>query len=112
MHWQELQGVQAALNPFFRDATIEDLSSLSGFEQVIIESGCPFDSKIENGNTTYYDLEGLSSKSDSMVFVADSGCKVVGSGYAQIRESKQCFVTEHDCYFGFTKLSVKVELSR
>jgi len=83
------------------EANLDDLSTLLTLEQAIIESERPFDSCIKKSDTTYYDLETLIANADSQVVVADTGDEIVGSGYAQIRTSQQCFITEHFCYLGF-----------
>ena len=34
----------------------------------------------------------------------ESGAEIIGSGYAQIRQSKSCFTHEKHCYLGFIYL--------
>jgi len=89
------------VQPLIRNATIADLSALLTLEQSIIDAERPFDSQIREGDTTYYDFDALISNPDSSVVVADTGNKIIGSGYAQIRESKECFTVESHCYLGF-----------
>jgi len=83
------------MKPTIREATLDDLSSLRSLEQKLIEIERPFDS------CPYYDLENLIVGPDSHVVAVDTGDKVVGSGYAQFRDSKSCFAPERHCYLGF-----------
>jgi len=89
------------MKPTIREATLDDLSSLRSLEQKLIEIERPFDSCLKEGLITYYDLENLIVSPDSHVVAVDTGDKVVGSGYAQFRDSKSCFAPERHCYLGF-----------
>lgn len=85
----------------FREAKIEDLSQLLELEQCIIEAERPYDSELKTTSTFYYDLKELILSSDSHLVVAEVGHQLIGTGYAQIRASKECH--KHSChtYFGF-----------
>lgn len=87
-----------------REATLEDLSSLLTLEQNIIDSERPYDPFIREDNVTYYDIPELISNSDSYLAVVESNDVIVGSGYAQIRESKTYHTHESHCYLGFIYL--------
>lgn len=91
-------------DPVFREATMADHSSLLELEQKIVDAERPFDQDIRESNVTYYDLESLVSSADSFLVVVESGSEIIGSGYAQIRASKECFSHETHCYLGFIYL--------
>lgn len=84
-----------------REAEQGDLSSLLKLEQKIIEAERPYDSNLKERDTTYYDLSGLISDTDSYLVVVESNGNIVGTGYTQIRVSKECHIHEAHCYLGF-----------
>lgn len=90
--------------PMFREATIDDLSNLLRLEQNIIDFERPYDPHIKESGVTYYDFEYLITGSDSYLLVVESGGKIVGSGYAQIRPSRECLSHDSHCYLGFIYL--------
>ena len=79
------------INTEIREAVIEDLPILKIFEQEIIQFERPFASNIKKDPVTYYDLKELILQKDSQVLVAIIDNKIVGSGYAQIQNSKPYF---------------------
>ena len=87
-----------------REATLDDLSGLLKLEQGIIDSERPYDNFIKEDDVSYYDIPKLISDADSYMVVLESDRKIVGSGYAQIRQSKACFTHKNHCYLGFIYL--------
>ncbi len=84
-----------------REATNSDLPVLRELEQRVIEAERPFDASIRNDETHYYDLCDLISNQDSCLVVAEESNEIVGTGYAQIRASKEAFTHERHTYLGF-----------
>lgn len=87
-----------------RPATPEDLSRLRELEQEIIDSERPYDAFIRSENVTYYDLENLIADPGSYLIVVEAEKVIIGSGYAQIRQSKASHSYEQHCYLGFIYL--------
>ena len=87
-----------------REASAEDLSSLLRLEQRIIDSERPYDPFLKEDDVSYYDIPNLISDSDSHLIVLESDSEIVGSGYAQIRQSSLCHMHEKHCYLGFIYL--------
>lgn len=85
----------------FRDAIPADLSRLLELEQSVIESERPMNPSLKSSETVYYDLPHLISDDNTRLLVVEVGGKIIGSGYAQIRNSKECFVHEKHSYIGF-----------
>ena len=85
----------------FRAATIEDLPNLLELEQKIVDAERLFDPYLKENDATYYDLPELIADSNSYLLVAESDGEIIGSGYAQIRPSKACFMHDRHCYLGF-----------
>ena len=84
-----------------REATPADLSRLLELEQSVIESERPFNSSLKSEDTFYYDLPSLISDDNSRLVVVEVSGKIIGSGYAQVRSSKECLVHERHSYIGF-----------
>ena len=84
-----------------RLATLEDLAILREFEQQIIKEEQPYNDVIKSSGASYYDLAKLINDKHACVQVAVSGDRIVASGYAQIRPSKQAFTHDHHGYLGF-----------
>tara|TARA_R110000787_G_scaffold81036_2_gene175934 strand:- start:91558 stop:92031 length:474 start_codon:yes stop_codon:yes gene_type:complete len=93
------------INTEIREAVIEDLPILKTFEQEIIQFERPFASNIKKNPVTYYDLKELILQKDSQVLVAIIDTKIVGSGYAQIQNSKPYFEPKQYVYLGFMFVS-------
>lgn len=88
----------------FREACKNDHTRLLVLEQKIIDYERPFDQNIKDKNVTYYDIENLIADSDSLLLVVELEGELIGSGYAQKRNSKSCHSHEHHCYIGFVYL--------
>lgn len=84
-----------------RRASLRDKYVLLEFEQKVLEAERPFNSTLKSTDTFYYDLDDLLTSNKSHLLVAESKGTVVGSGYAQIRESKQSLTHDYHSYFGF-----------
>ena len=90
-----------------REATLDDLSCLLELEQRIIDSERPYDQFLMDEDVSYYDIPGLIIDSNSHLVVMQSGAEIVGSGYAQIRQSRSCHTHEKYCYLGFIYLDTE-----
>ncbi len=87
-----------------RKATTEDLPVLLELEQGIIDSERPYDPYIRDDDVIYYDIHKLITGSDSIVAVVETDDRIVGCGYAQVRNSKACLTHDQHCYLGFIYL--------
>ena len=87
-----------------REALEADLPRLRELEQKIVDSERPYDAFLKDDGVTYYDLENLISDPNSYLLVVESECEVIGSGYAQIRNSRLCHVHDKHCCLGFIYL--------
>ena len=87
-----------------RAASIEDLHRLLELEQNIVESERPYDSFLKEEDVSYYDIPNLITSAQSHLIVVESGIDIIGSGYAQIRQSKSYHIHENHCYLGFIYL--------
>ncbi|MEO6684003.1 MAG: GNAT family N-acetyltransferase [Ginsengibacter sp.] len=84
-----------------RPAKMDDLPKLLDFEQGVISAERPFDPFIKEEKVTYYDLKNLIESAESEILVAEIDGKIIGSGYAQIRESKPYWKDNSFVYLGF-----------
>ena len=84
-----------------RAAKIDDVPRLREFEQAVVEYERAFNPCIKPGKVTYYDLEHLLSDKKSLLLVAQLESEIIGSGYAQIRESKNSLIHPEISYLGF-----------
>ena len=84
-----------------RAAVLADLPILKSFEQEIIATERPFNNCLKAESFCYYDIAELIKSDTSTVMVAVDGEKLVGSGYARIRESKAHLTHDQHIYLGF-----------
>jgi len=84
-----------------RKALLRDKPVLLEFEQRVLEAERPYNSTIKLEDAFYYDLENLLTSNKSHLLVAEVKDTVVGSGYAQIRASKQSLTHDVHSYLGF-----------
>src|SRR5687767_9587896 len=84
-----------------RKATIEDLKQLLVFEQDLIKTERPFDPTLKPDPVNYYDLKSLLTSPLTEVVVAETGNKIIASGYARIDKSKPFLKHSHHAYLGF-----------
>lgn len=88
-------------NITIRKATEKDLDTLYQFEQGVIEAERPFDPTLRAGLIHYYDLIGLSRSTKAHLVVAETGNRIVASGYARIDSSEAFLQHTHHAYIGF-----------
>jgi len=84
-----------------REATLEDLPVLLGFEQGIITAERPFDPTLKQEEINYYSIRDMILESDVHVVVAVSQNKLIASGYARIEKAKPYLDHENYAYLGF-----------
>ena len=84
-----------------RPAKLLDLETLLRFEQGIIDWERPFDPTLAKDPIHYYDLEKLILEEDSEVVVAVVDQKIVGSGYAKIKQAQPYLDHVKFSYLGF-----------
>ncbi len=84
-----------------RKALLEDKACLLHLEQKVVESERPYNSTIKSESAIYYDLNSLLTDDVSFVVVAEVNDKIIGTGYAQIRESKKSLKHNKHASLGF-----------
>lgn len=84
-----------------RSAVLEDLETLLEFEQNIITVEREYDDSLKEGKISYYDLKELILAKSAEVVVVEYDNKIVGSGFAEIRESKSFYAHDYHSYLGF-----------
>lgn len=84
-----------------RTATLADLNTLLSFEQEIIRAERPFDEILDQDPISYYDLRQLVLSEEAEVVVAELDSKIIGSGYAVIRDAKPYLNHKKYTYLGF-----------
>ncbi|MEO6611444.1 MAG: GNAT family N-acetyltransferase [Chitinophagaceae bacterium] len=84
-----------------RQASLHDLETLLLFEQGVISTERPFDPTLKQKDTRYYDLEAMIAAPHIELLVAESGGRVVASGYARIEEAKPYLQHTQHAYLGF-----------
>ncbi|MEE9362863.1 MAG: GNAT family N-acetyltransferase [Cellulophaga sp.] len=88
-------------NFVIRDAVLEDLETLLYFEQGIISYERPYDETLDKDPINYYNLRELILDETTKIVVAEIDAKVVGSGFAQVRNGKPYLRHEVYAYLGF-----------
>jgi ribosomal protein S18 acetylase RimI-like enzyme len=84
-----------------RKATLLDLGQLLAFEQDLIKTERPFDPTLKPDPVNYYDLKTMLSSPLAEVVVAETGNKIIASGYARINRSKPFIKHSTHAYLGF-----------
>jgi len=84
-----------------RKALLEDQAYLLNLEQKVVEAERPYNSTIKSESAVYYDLNSLLTDDASFVVVAEANDQIIGTGYAQIRESKKSLKHSKHSYLGF-----------
>lgn len=84
-----------------RTATLSDITILREFEQGVINYERPFALNLKETPITYYNLEELIQRDDATLKVAVVDDKIVGSGYALIKDAKSYKTPEQFVYLGF-----------
>ena len=85
----------------FRKAKLEDQAYLRILEQKVVEAERPFNDSIKLEGAIYYDLEQLINDDSSYLLVAEANNRIIGTGYAQIRDSKKSLKHQKHSYLGF-----------
>ncbi|MDB9988983.1 GNAT family N-acetyltransferase [Flavobacteriaceae bacterium] len=88
-------------NYTIREAVQDDLEILQEFEQGVIQYERPFAPKLKEDPIVYYDIQNLIERDDTQVLVVVIDNKLVGSGYALIKESAPYKNPSHFAYLGF-----------
>lgn len=88
-----------------REANVDDISRLLYLEQCVIDAERPYNSSLKDKSAHYYDIEKLISCYNSHLLVVEVDSEIVGTGYAQIRDSKPSLKHEQHCYLGFMYVS-------
>ena len=83
-------------NFLIREARLDDLKTLLQFEQELIRAERPYDECIREDPVVYYNLRSILEDHSMKVVVAESGGRLVGSGYA--REAKARTYLDHKTY--------------
>ena len=85
----------------YRKAILDDLYVLNEFEQALIECERPYASNLKEGVISYYDIKSLIKNPDALLYVAEIKGRLVGSGYALIKDSVAYKKPERFAYLGF-----------
>lgn len=84
-----------------RSARMDDLSVLLAFEQEIIKAERPFDPTMREDPISYYDIKQMIMDDKACVLVAETGGKIVASGYAIPKKARHYLDHEEYSYLGF-----------
>ncbi|MEM8489631.1 MAG: GNAT family N-acetyltransferase [Pseudomonadota bacterium] len=88
-----------------REANNQDIPQLRSMEQGVIDYERPLNSSLTSEDTNYYDLSAMIADANTHLVVIEYHSELIGTGYAQIRESRDYFVHEHHAYIGFMYVS-------
>ena len=89
----------------FREANSNDLSQLLEIEQCLIDFERSFNLSLKSKNAIYCNFPHLISYGDSYLLVVELSGKIIGTGYAQIRNSKKALMHPKHSYMGFIFVS-------
>lgn len=84
-----------------REARKDDLETLLQFEQELIRAERPYDECIREDPVVYYDLRSFLEDKSIKVVVAESGDRIVGSGYAKEAGARAYLDHKTYAYLGF-----------
>jgi ribosomal protein S18 acetylase RimI-like enzyme len=84
-----------------RKASLPDLKQLLVFEQDLIKTERPFDPTLKPNPVNYYDLKAMLTSPLVELVVAETGTKIIASGYARIDRSKPFLKHSTHAYLGF-----------
>lgn len=84
-----------------REARIEDLKTLLGFEQGVIEAEKPLDPFLKREKINYYNIEEMIASEKTHLTVAIIENEIVGSGYVRIENSRDYHKNSLHGYIGF-----------
>ncbi len=88
-------------NLIIRKALSKDQPALLKLEQKVVEAERPYNCTIKSENAIYYDLNNLILDDASHLIIAEHNGDIIGTGYAQIRESKKSLKHAKHSYLGF-----------
>ncbi|GAA5442328.1 hypothetical protein Misp06_00502 [Microbulbifer sp. NBRC 101763] len=88
-----------------RKAEMSDFPRLLELEQCVIDAERPFNSLLKRKSAFYYDIKKLIACPESYLLVAEVDSEIIGTGYAQIRDSKQSLEHKWHSYLGFMYVS-------
>ena len=83
-----------------REASEYDLTILIEFEQEIIKAERAFDNSLKEGETHYYDFKDLIASPKAKIVVAEIDNKILGAGYAVLKEAEPFLKHCEYAYFG------------
>lgn len=89
------------MNISYREANLNDLAQLKKLEQAVVDAERPFNQSIKEGPAAYYDIAALIENDNACLIIAEENEFIIGSGYAQIRESKTYLEHDLHSYLGF-----------
>ena len=84
-----------------RKATLNDIDTLLVFEQGVIKAERPFDTTLKPDPLHYYDIEEMITAPHIELVVAELDNKIIGSGYARLKNSKHYLQHSKHAYLGF-----------
>jgi len=84
-----------------RKALVNDRAYLLSLEQKVIEAERPYNATLKSKDAVYYDLTSLLIDDASHLVVAEANGQIIGTGYAQVRDSKQSLQHSKHSYLGF-----------
>jgi GNAT superfamily N-acetyltransferase len=94
-------------NIIIRKALAADYQALLALEQKVVEAERPYNQTIKSNDAIYYDIKNLLIDHDAHLMVAELNGEIIGSGYAQIRRSKQSLKHTRHAYLGFMYVAPK-----
>ena len=92
---------QSPITIELREALLDDLTILEGFEQELIRYERPFAPNLKEGRISYYDIKELIQSGHSTVVVACVEGEIVGSGYVKINTAQPFYKERNYAYLGF-----------
>ena len=84
-----------------RKATLDDVPTLLGFEQGVVQTERPFDPTLKPHPNSYYDIPRMIADPLVQLVVAEYTGQLIGCGYARIEESKHYLRHQRHAYLGF-----------
>ncbi|MFZ1321721.1 MAG: GNAT family N-acetyltransferase [Ignavibacteria bacterium] len=89
------------MNLVIREAELKDLTELKELQQSLVNFERPFDDGIPaEGDVNYYDINGLLNDDFTYFVVAEMEGKIIGCGFAQIRDNLNWAIEKKLGYIG------------
>lgn len=99
------------MNINIREAELRDIDQLNDLQQSLVKFERPFDDGIPiEGDVIYYDISGLIKDINTFFIVAEAEDKIIGCGFAQIRDNLIWAVEKKLGYIGL--IVIKEEYRR